>query len=600
MPPSAMPEYDLTYAATLVTVTFCALMFSALAIFFGREKRLRWGSVFARFTVVCAAAFLINLLLTLAPGWVTPVTVLLDLVRGILPALLLHLVSQGRNSKVRSAFYGVSAIVAIALGLDDAGWVSIRFGELLPAVLLGAASALGLIFLSVPERRQRVWYRVLLSLTLMAAVAGTIYRSPVTDLAPDYLLLGFFCITLYYQERLVFFDFLIKRGLFFCFALATLTTFFGFSRLADPLVTALLLTPLWLLAPWVDGRLGHIVDRVFLRRRYSPAEAERLFTSELQAASSEDDLRSRAERVLAAIFQARAEIKFAPGPPTYGQDPRAMVAGLGQSGRVAVEPRGSGIPFMSDDRRLLHSLAGTLAIVLENVRFREEQHLQQEREEQLRFLASRAELKALRAQINPHFLFNALNAIAGLIPSQPEFADQTIEWLAQVFRYTLRKSESEWAHLEEEVEFVAAYLSVEQARFGERLAIEVTVNPEAAAVPVPAMCIQPLVENALRHGVSSLEGRGEVRLSVVVSGEMLNIEVSDNGPGFPPGFTLASSSGHALRNIADRLKGYYGETAQVCWDSAPNLTRVRLRIPIQAAAETNGRGKSDSYPDRRR
>jgi signal transduction histidine kinase len=434
----------------------------------------------------------------------------------------------------------------------------------------------------------------------MAAAAGTIYRSPVTDLAPDYLLLGFFCIALYYQERLVFFDFLIKRGLFFCFALATLTAFFGWSHPADPLVAALLLTPLWLLAPWVDGRLGHIVDRVFLRRRYSPAEAERLFSNELQAAFSEDDLRSRSERVLAAIFQARAEVRFALVPPTYGQDAGAMVADLRQSGWAAVEPRGSGIPFMSDDRRLFHSLAGTLAIVLENVRFREDRHRQQEREEQLRFLASRAELKALRAQINPHFLFNALNAIAGLIPSQPELADRTIEWLSQVFRYTLRKSESEWVRLDEEVEFVAAYLRVEQARFGERLAVEVTVYPEAAAVPVPAMCIQPLVENALRHGVSSLEGRGEVRLSVVVNGETLDIEVSDNGPGFPPGFTLASSSGHALRNIAERLKGYYGEIGQVCWDSAANLTRVRLRIPVQAAAETNGRGKSDSYPDRRR
>jgi hypothetical protein len=526
-----MPEYDLAYAATLVTVTFCALMFSVLSMFFVREKRLRRGSVFARFTLVCAAAFLINLLLTLAPRWVTPVTVVLDLVRGMLPALLFHLVSQGRKSRVGFAFYLVSGATAIALGLDDAGLVSVPFGELLPAVMLGAANVLGLIFLSVPERRQRAWYRVLLSLTLMAAVTGTIYRSPVTDLAPDYLLLGFFCITLYYQERLVFFDLLLKRGLFFCFALAALTAFFGLSHLADPLVPALLLTPLWLLAPWVDGRLEHIVDRVFLRRRYSPAEAERLFTSELQAASSEDDLRSRTERVLATIFQARAEVRFAPVPPAYGQDPRAMVAGLGQSGWAAVEPRGSGIPFMPDDRRLFHSLAATLAIVLENVRFREEQHRQQEREEQLRLLASRAELKALRAQINPHFLFNALNAIAGLIPSQPELADQTIEWLAQVFRYTLRRSESEWVRLDEEVEFVAAYLRVEQARFGERLALEVTANPEAAAVPVPAMCIQPLVENALRHGVSSLEGRGEVRLSVVVSGEMLDIEVSDNGPG---------------------------------------------------------------------
>jgi signal transduction histidine kinase len=596
-----MPEYDLAYAATLVTVTFCALMFSVLAIFFWREKRLRRGSVFALFTLVCAAAFLTNLLLTVAPG---PATVALDLVRGMLPPLLVHLVSQGAKSGVRygvrRGFYGVSAAAAIALGLDDAGLVSIPFSELLPAVMLAAASALGLILLSVPDRRQQAWYRVLLCLTGAAAVAGMLYRSPVTELAPDYLLLGFFCTTLYYQERLVFFDLLIKRGLFFCFALVALTEFLVLSDSPDPLAAALLLTPLWLLAPWADRRLGHIVDRVFLRRRYSPAGAERLFTGELQAASAEDDLRLRAERSLAAIFQARAEVRFAAGTPTQRDDPQAMVADLRQSGWAAVDARRSGIPFMSDDRRLFHSLAGTLAVVLENVRFREQQHRHQEREEQLRLLASRAELKALRAQINPHFLFNALNAIAGLIPSQPELADQTIEWLAQVFRYTLRKSESEWVRLDEEVEFVTAYLRVEQARFGERLAIEVAVDPEAAAVPVPAVCIQPLVENALRHGVSSLEGRGEVRLAVAVDGEMVKIEVSDNGPGFPRGFTLASSPGHALRNIAERLRGYYGEMGQLCWESSADCTRVRLQIPFEAAAETDGRGKRDSYPNRRR
>lgn len=117
---------------------------------------------------------------------------------------------------------------------------------------------------------------------------------------------------------------------------------------------------------------------------------------------------------------------------------------------------------------------------------------------------------------------------------------------------------------------------------------------------MPAICIQPLVENALRHGVSSLEGRGEVRLSVAVDGEMLSIEVFDNGPGFPSGFTLASSSGHALRNIAERLRGYYGERGRVSWDSAANLTRVSLQIPFHTATEANGGGKVDSYSDRRR
>jgi len=599
-----MPEYDLIYAVTLVTVTFCALIFSVLTGFFWREKRLRRKSALARFTVVCAAAFLINLLLRIAPRWEAPVTVALDVVTGMLPALLVHLVSQGRSSRVRTAFYGVSAAMAVALGLDDAGLVSLPYDEMVPAVMLGAASALGLVLLAAPERRQRAWYRLLLALTLASAAAGMIYRSPVTELAPDYLLLSFFCVTLYYQERLVFFDLLLKRGASFGVAVAALTVFLVLCRSRDPLVLALLLTPLWLLAPWVDAGLGRLIDRVFLRRRYSPADAERLFTSELQAASTEDDLRMRAERGLADIFQSAAAVEFAAGPPAHWDNPHALVAGLQPTGWAAVEPRSSGIPFMSDDRRLFHSLAGTLTVVLENVRFREQQRRQQEREEQLRLLASRAQLTALRAQINPHFLFNALNAIAGLIPSQPELADQTIERLAQVFRYTLRKSGSEWVRLDEEVEFVAAYLRVEQARFGERLAVEVAVAPEAAAVPVPAMCIQPLVENALRHGVSAVEGRGEVRLSAAMEGGLLMVEVCDNGPGFPRGFSLDQSPGRALRNIAERLQGYYGEMGRLCWESvgqsAGQGTRVRLQIPCQAAAATGGGDQLDSYSDGRR
>ncbi len=595
-----MPEYDLFYAITLVTVAFCALMFSVLSVFFWRERRSRRRSVFAAFSLACAAAFLIHLLLTIAPGWAPPAFVGLDLITVMLPALLLHLVSQGRRSVVRTVFYGVSAAAAIALVLEDAGLIAVPFSELAPTVLLGAASVFGLILLSAPIPRQRAVYRLLLAVTLAATVAAAVHRTPVTELAPDYLLLGFFCATLYYQERLMFFDLLIKRGLSYCLVLAVLLAFFAAHPTSDPLAVALLLTPLWLLAPWADARLGRFVDRIFLRRRYSEAEAERLFTSELQVASTEDELRFRAERSLAAIYQTGVSVKFAAGLEPQAKNPLAMVADLNQFGWAVAQPRGSGIPFMSGDRRLFHSLAGTLAVVLENVRFREQQRRQHEREDQLRLLASRAELKALRAQINPHFLFNALNAIAGLIPSHPELADQTIEWLAQVFRYTLRKSESEWVRLDEEVEFVAAYLRVEQARFGERLTIEVSVNPEAAAIPVPAMCIQPLVENALRHGISSVEAVGEVRLSCDLDGDMLNIEVSDNGPGFPGGFTLAASSGHALRNIDERLRGYYGEMGRLSWDSSPNGARVWLQFPSRTVVEADGRGKRDSHSDRRR
>lgn len=228
-----------------------------------------------------------------------------------------------------------------------------------------------------------------------------------------------------------------------------------------------------------------------------------------------------------------------------------------------------------------------------------DRRLQGEREQQLRLLASRAELKALRAQINPHFLFNALSVIAGLIHCEPEFADETIEHLAQVFRYTLRKSENEWAPLAEEVEFVSAYLRIEQARFGERLKVQYEVDPAAANVPIPAMSIQPLIENAVKHGVSAMEGPAIVGLRAVLESEFLRLEVLDNGPGFPPGFSMDQrTGGHGLRNVAERLRGYYGDSARLSWERDRDVTRVVLTFPRSRLGADPGRGASDPRPDR--
>jgi LytS/YehU family sensor histidine kinase len=253
----------------------------------------------------------------------------------------------------------------------------------------------------------------------------------------------------------------------------------------------------------------------------------------------------------------------------------AMTADLDQNGiafgRISVADRADGVPFMSDDLRLLGSVARTLVSALQNLRLRG-------REQELRLLASRAELKALRAQINPHFLFNALNAIAGLIEEDPRRADETIERLAQVFRYALRKPDSEWVSLGEELAFVEAYLSVEQARFGVRLRVEFQIDPAANLIPIPAVTIQPLIENAIRHGVSSIDGAWIIRLRATLEDEALSVEVFDNGPGFPKNYSIGAG-GHGLRNVADRLAGYYHGTASLSWNCGADGTRVRLEMP---------------------
>ena len=579
--------YDALYVLTVAIVALGALTFSVLTLDYWRQGASRRDPVFAAFTLTCAAAFLINVLVRMEPRWETPLAAALDIATGLVPPLLFHLVSQGRHARLTAAFYAISAAVAAGLILDDVTSLAVPFRDQAPAVLLAAAAVLGLVFTGLGARRQRIAYRVLLALMAAAAVAGLVWPTPGTALAPDYLLLALFCLTLYCRQRVIFFDLLIKRGVFLAFACAALAVLLWAARVPGRLSLLLLLLPLWLIAPWIDATLARLVDRLFLRRRYSPLEAERRVLGELQLAAGEEDLRRRAEASLSEIFGCLAAVRFewpAALAPEAGM--AAEMPGLGQA---VLNPRPSGIPYMTDDRRLLDSLARSLAMVLENVRFREQQGRQKDREQQLRLLATRAELKALRAQINPHFLFNALNTVAGYLPAQPEMADFAIEQLAQIFRYTLRKSEREWARLDEEAEFAAAYLRMEQARFGERLAVELSVDAGADRVSVPAMCVQPLIENAIRHGASTVEGRGFVRLRIEVNGSRVWIEVCDNGPGFPAAFTLEASAGHGLRNVAERLRGYYGDSARLCWECGPDLTRVRMEIPRETEASRETR-----------
>ncbi|MBZ5581468.1 MAG: histidine kinase [Acidobacteriia bacterium] len=594
-----MFSYQFLYAASLVVFIFGALSFSVLTLFYWREPRRRAG-VFPVFTLACAAAFVLGLLLQVvtAPLWAAAMGLARQLATGLIPPLMLHLVYEDEGAHLRAAkawrrglaAYYILAVAAAAVNsLADAGVLPPGWAAGLdraPAVAWGVTAALGSLLQASSRRPRRPrWIPILFILMLFSAAANLLQPGPFVGLAPDYLLLAFFAATLYYRERLVFFDLLIKRGAFFAIGLLGFTVFFAFRPVEQrPWIGALLLSPLWLAGPWVFERLSRFIDRVFLKRRYAPAEAERQFVEAVQAAAAVPDVRARAESSLAAIFQTKAEVQFesrsglAPIPPGLAAE----------CGRVsaALSPRPDGIPFLSDDVRLLHSLVRTLDVVLENVRLRQQRREEEIQRQELRLLASRAELKALRAQINPHFLFNALNAIAGLIQERPQLADETIEHLAQVFRYTLRKSDAEWVRLEEEVEFIAAYLRVEQARFGERLRVEFDVDPAAGGVPIPAMSIQPLIENAIRHGASAVEGCGVVRLRARLAGGALEIEVFDNGPGFPAGFDLERCpDGHGLRNVMRRLRGYYGEAAELQWENGGGGCRVWLKAPRLAGDE---------------
>jgi LytS/YehU family sensor histidine kinase len=205
-------------------------------------------------------------------------------------------------------------------------------------------------------------------------------------------------------------------------------------------------------------------------------------------------------------------------------------------------------------------------------------------------LATEAELRALRAQLNPHFLFNALTTIGYLIQSEPERAVETLMKLTGVLRAVLRAPAGEMVTLGDEIELIESYLAVERARFEERLRVAIDVPPALLKVRLPALLLQPLVENAIKHGISpSLRG-GELWIRARTEGgptpgsESLRIEIRDTGVGvdqLPVPGGAETAGGLGLVNVRRRLSGIYGERARL--DFASQLgggTTVTLWLPM--------------------
>jgi len=183
-----------------------------------------------------------------------------------------------------------------------------------------------------------------------------------------------------------------------------------------------------------------------------------------------------------------------------------------------------------------------------------------ERQVQMQLALREAELRALESQINPHFLFNCLNSIRGLVIEDPQKAQDTITRFAALLRYNLTHDSRHTVPLSAEAEVVADYLALEKVRFEDRLRLHVDIDPEAAAIPVPPMILQTLVENALKHGISRLPEGGDVRIHAAARNGSLVIEVENTGE------LVAGRAGDTnvgLNNIRERLRLLYGDAASL-------------------------------------
>jgi sensor histidine kinase YesM len=211
---------------------------------------------------------------------------------------------------------------------------------------------------------------------------------------------------------------------------------------------------------------------------------------------------------------------------------------------------------------------------------------------ELRELVARAETAALRAQINPHFLYNALNTLAYLTEEDPQAARRVVEKLARIFRRTLERSSNAMTTLGEELEFVSDYLAIECERFDDVLRVQSLVDPATLRARVPTMMLQPLAENAVKHGICPVANGGTLTLRTMVEAPdgdnpRLRIELADDGRGMDEDRLAAvmdGSAGVGLANVRERVRLHYGDRASVTVQSRLGEgTLVVLDLPLETA-----------------
>jgi sensor histidine kinase YesM len=186
-----------------------------------------------------------------------------------------------------------------------------------------------------------------------------------------------------------------------------------------------------------------------------------------------------------------------------------------------------------------------------------------------------AELQSLRAKINPHFLYNSLNSIASLASTDARKTEQMALALSDFFKYSINRGQKQMNSLSEELGAIRTYLEIEEVRFGDRLNFEIDCPEEFLSVQIPQLLIQPLVENAIKHGLSQITENGEIGITVFKENSFLKIQISDNGPAFPDG----PLSGFGIRNTQERISLIYGEKASVNWQNGEKKF-VEIRLPL--------------------
>jgi two-component system LytT family sensor kinase len=357
--------------------------------------------------------------------------------------------------------------------------------------------------------------------------------------------------------------------------------------------------------------VGALVSMRVLRRRTLGTDADRATFATLHTASLaapalreglNDEAAGRSAKHLRALLGSRG-VALTDTATVLGADGTGVerlsldaVAAVLASGRAAVVADGRGTSWVVEPLIVDERIVGTLVAADDEpdaVLVRTTAEVAQWVSSQLELAeldASRArlaeaEVRALRAQISPHFIYNALTAIASYVRTDPEHARELLLEFADFTRYSFRRH-GDFTTLAEELRSIDRYLTLERARFGDRMQVTVRVAPEVLPVAVPYLCLQPLVENAVRHGLEGKAGPGRITILAEDDGAECRITVEDDGIGADPEQIRLAMTGQGdsdsigVGNVDERMRSVFGDEYGLVVETGPGLgTKVSMRVP---------------------
>ena len=281
-----------------------------------------------------------------------------------------------------------------------------------------------------------------------------------------------------------------------------------------------------------------------------------------------------------------------PSHAGHTQDEVELLVPVRSEGRVthmlAIAPGPARRGLVTHEVNYLRSVAAQFGHRLDALHMEERLVAVENREAVLQQQVAEAELCALRAQVNPHFLFNSLNSIANLVVTNPEQAETMTLRLARVFRHVLANSARPLISLHEEIDFLETYLQIEETRFGSRLQVKIAVDPAVAMEQIPSLILQPIVENALKHGLGPKPGPGHLWITAEADGNQVCLRVEDDGVGPPIGVlkldgSNGRSNGIGLENVAQRLNALYQDQGRITIEvRQAGGTRVTILLPRES------------------